>query len=85
MHIGRRDFGYQTTYHETEAEAAGAAGLLEYSGIVGQAFHCHLAVGLEIHEVLKLYPCWSPDNTDLIHKKPQNPYCSPMCCGDFLN
>lgn len=54
MHFGRRDFGYQTTCHETGAEAAGAAGLLEYSSTMEQDFHCHLAVGLEIHEALSL-------------------------------
>lgn len=45
MHLGRKDFEYQTTCHEAEAEAARAAGLLEYSGTVEQDFHCHLAVG----------------------------------------
>lgn len=53
MHLGRRDFEYQTTC--PEAEAAGAAGLLEYSSTMEQGFHCRLALGLERHEALRLY------------------------------
>lgn len=57
MHLGRRDFEYQTTCPETDAGTARTAGLLEYSSTVEKDFHCRLALGLEIHKALKLYSC----------------------------